>query len=69
MFPKNHFTHLFIDECGHATETEALVSIAGNITHPGANKMCGHIVLAGDPMQLGPIIQSKLARDHGFGEY
>lgn len=25
-----HFTHLFVDECGSATETAALIPIAGN---------------------------------------
>lgn len=29
-----HFTHLFVDECGSATETAALIPIAGNCLNP-----------------------------------
>lgn len=60
-----HFTHVFIDECGSATETEALIPIVGIIT--GKNRMLGNIVLAGDPRQLGPILASKKASDMGLG--
>lgn len=28
-FPEGHFSHVFIDECGHAVEPESLVAIAG----------------------------------------
>lgn len=35
----NHFTHLFIDECGSATETASLVPIAGTI-QCRSNKFC-----------------------------
>lgn len=27
--PVGHFTHVFVDEAGHAVETECLVSFAG----------------------------------------
>lgn len=27
--PEGHFTHVFVDEAGHAVETECLVSLAG----------------------------------------
>lgn len=28
---KTHFTHIFIDECGSATETQSLIAIAGDL--------------------------------------
>lgn len=28
-FPAGHFTHVFVDEAGHAVETECLVPLAG----------------------------------------
>ena len=28
-FPEAHFTHVFVDEAGHAMEPEALISLAG----------------------------------------
>lgn len=30
---EKHFTHLFVDECGSATETAALIPIAGNCSN------------------------------------
>lgn len=27
--PENHFTHVFIDEAGHAMEPEAVIAVAG----------------------------------------
>lgn len=58
--PRGHFSHVFIDEAGQATEPEAMVSIkmlADNSTN---------IILSGDPKQLGPIIRSGVARELGF---
>ena len=40
-FPDDHFTHLFIDEAGHATEPEAIVPLSGVL------KKGGQVVLAG----------------------
>lgn len=57
--PESYFTHLFIDECGSATEISILVPIA---CAPHAK-----IVLSGDPKQLGPVITSKHASNLGFG--
>lgn len=57
---RGHFTHIFIDEAGQATEPEAFVSI----------KMMAdtrtNIILSGDPKQLGPIIRSGIARELGL---
>ncbi|KAJ7255409.1 P-loop containing nucleoside triphosphate hydrolase protein [Mycena rebaudengoi] len=57
---RGHYTHIFIDEAGQATEPEAMISIktmADNSTN---------IILSGDPQQLGPIIRSSIARDLGL---
>lgn len=58
--PRGHFTHLFFDEAGHATEPEVMIGIktmADNDTN---------VVLSGDPKQLGPIIRSAVARELGL---
>lgn len=60
-FESGHFSHVFVDECGHAMEPECLIPIAGfadeNI----------QIVLTGDPKQLGPVIRSPFAKEYGLG--
>ncbi|XP_015264039.1 PREDICTED: putative helicase MOV-10, partial [Gekko japonicus] len=67
-FPRGHFSHVFIDESGHAVEPESLVAIAGLLAmmDPKTNPKGGQLVLAGDPQQLGPILRSPLAIDHGL---
>ncbi|KAK0204308.1 P-loop containing nucleoside triphosphate hydrolase protein [Desarmillaria ectypa] len=58
--PRGHFTHIFIDEAGQATEPEAMIAVktmADNMTN---------VILSGDPKQLGPIIRSPVARDLGL---
>ncbi|KAF5322682.1 hypothetical protein D9619_001136 [Psilocybe cf. subviscida] len=57
---RGHFTHIFIDEAGQATEPETFVSIK---TLADSNT---NIILSGDPKQLGPIIRSPIARDLGL---
>lgn len=55
--PRGHYSHIFIDEAGQATEPEAMIAIktmADNATN---------IILSGDPKQLGPIIRSSIARE------
>lgn len=52
----NKFSHVFLDECGHGEEPSALLPLLG-----GAKQ----VVLAGDPRQLGPVIQSSICRTDG----
>lgn len=47
-----HITHVFLDECGHSMEPEAMVPLAGVLAKDG------QVVLAGDPYQLGPVIRN-----------
>ncbi|XP_045894481.1 RNA helicase Mov10l1 isoform X2 [Micropterus dolomieu] len=56
-----HFTHLFLDEAGQATEPESLIPMSL------VSERDGQIVLAGDPCQLGPVVKSKLAAAFGLG--
>uniref|UniRef100_A0A674EXB5 RNA helicase n=1 Tax=Salmo trutta TaxID=8032 RepID=A0A674EXB5_SALTR len=60
--PPGHFSHVFVDEAGHAVETETIIPLAG-LLQPET----GQVVLAGDPKQLGPILRSPLALKHGMG--
>lgn len=57
---RGHFSHIFIDEAGQATEPEVFVSIK-MMTDPTTN-----VVLSGDPKQLGPVIRSGIARELGL---
>lgn len=66
--PSNHFAYVFIDESCKATESEALIPVAGILTNDKTlGAINGQIVLAGDPKQLGPIIHSFIAETYGFG--
>ncbi|XP_039987881.1 RNA helicase Mov10l1 [Xiphias gladius] len=56
-----HFSHVFLDEAGQATEPESLIPLSL------VSERDGQIVLAGDPCQLGPIVKSKLASAFGLG--
>ena len=57
---RGHFSHIFIDEAGQATEPETFVSIK-MMADTNTN-----VVLSGDPKQLGPIIRSGIARELGL---
>lgn len=89
-----HYTYIFVDEAGQATETECIIPIAGEnarcriitvfyiafdiqynvfpwrlcvyLTGLMKPQEC-QVVLAGDPKQLGPIITSRMAVEHGMG--
>lgn len=64
---KGHFTHVFIDEAGHATEPETVIPLANLLDIDMANG--GQLVLAGDPKQLGPVIRSSKASLGGLGGF
>ena len=59
--PQGHFRHVFIDEAGQATEPEICIALAGII-----DADAGQLVMAGDPQQLGPLVRSSLAEEHGL---
>nr|XP_014093671.2 putative helicase MOV-10 [Bactrocera oleae] len=54
------FSHVFIDEAGATTETEALIAITSVNT-----KYC-RVILSGDTKQLGPVIMSRVAAELGL---
>ncbi|KAJ7323066.1 P-loop containing nucleoside triphosphate hydrolase protein [Mycena albidolilacea] len=58
--PRGHYTHIFFDEAGQATEAESMIAIK-TMADTKTN-----IVLSGDPKQLGPIIRSAVARELGL---
>ncbi|KAG1973810.1 helicase MOV-10 [Pimephales promelas] len=60
--PVDHFSHIFVDEAGHAVEPETIISVGGLL-----NAETGQLVLAGDPKQLGPILRSPFAIKYGLG--
>lgn len=64
MNPK-HFTYLFVDECESATEAYTLLPIA---LCSSEKKINAHIVLSGDPNQLGPVVRQSVARSMTMGE-
>ncbi|KAH8291442.1 hypothetical protein KR054_011805, partial [Drosophila jambulina] len=57
----NHFTHIFIDEAGAATEPETLIGIMG----VKQSTDC-HVILSGDHKQLGAVIKSNRAANLGL---
>ncbi|KAH9983175.1 P-loop containing nucleoside triphosphate hydrolase protein [Russula compacta] len=58
---RGHFSHVFIDEAGQATEPEAMV-VVKNVANASTK-----LILSGDPKQLRPIIHSAIANELGLG--
>lgn len=58
--PRGHFSHIFIDEAGQGKEPEVMVPIK-SIADSKTN-----VILAGDNQQLGPVVNSSLARTLGL---
>ncbi|KAG8038438.1 hypothetical protein G9C98_006134 [Cotesia typhae] len=60
---ENYFSYLFIDEAGQATEIDTLIPLVLMCGKDSTNstKFSGQVVIAGDPKQLGPTIQSRVA--------
>ncbi|KAG5351366.1 hypothetical protein C0989_006827 [Termitomyces sp. Mn162] len=57
--PRGHYSHIFVDEAGQATEPEVFIAIK-TMAGPATN-----IILSGDHKQLGPIIRSGIASQLG----
>ena len=64
-----HFTHVFIDESGQAMEPETLVPIAGILSFVDKQEAGGQVILAGDPLQLGPVCTNKIGNVKFLGEF
>ncbi|XP_030456741.1 probable RNA helicase SDE3 [Syzygium oleosum] len=59
---RGHFSHIFLDEAGQASEPESMIPLSNLCQRDTV------VVLAGDPMQLGPVVYSKTAEDYGLGK-
>jgi helicase MOV-10 len=57
---RGHFSHVFIDEAGQATEPEAMVVVKNTAI------VSTKLILSGDPQQLRPIIHSVIANELGL---
>jgi helicase MOV-10 len=64
--PAGHFTHIFIDEFGQATEPEGIIPISTLMKIDPSSSANTRVVVAGDPKQLGPIIHSPEAKKRGL---
>lgn len=56
------FTHVVVDEAGHALEPETMLAFQ-NLS----DTETGRVILSGDPLQLGPIVRSPVAKNFRFG--
>lgn len=71
LLPEHRFTHIFIDEAGQCTEPQTLIPITLGTTKKDINgevKPNSVLILAGDHMQLGPVVLSPIARTYDFGQ-
>lgn len=59
----SYFSYVFIDEAGQATEPEALIPLTLLVNGQTTRRSTTQIVLAGDHMQLGPVVKSKLVEN------
>lgn len=56
---RNHFTHAIVDEAGQSTEMEVLVPMA-------LIGKRGQTILAGDTMQMPPLVMNPHANKRGL---
>ncbi len=68
--PKNHFTHILIDEAAQAMECEALMPLGmiGGVESESASSSRTRVVLAGDHMQLSPEVFSPFALERNLNK-
>jgi len=59
--PRGHFAYILVDEAAQAKEAETVVPLA--LLDPAAG---GRLILGGDPCQLGPVVASNVAKEHGL---
>lgn len=57
---RNHFTHAVIDEAGQCTEADVLIPMV-------LVGKKGQTIMAGDPMQMPPLVLSFHADERGLG--
>ncbi|GFP84059.1 probable RNA helicase sde3 [Phtheirospermum japonicum] len=58
---RGHFSYFFLDEAGQASEPETMVPLSNLYSEDSM------VILAGDPMQLGPVVFSRDAEQSGLG--
>ncbi|KAL6548379.1 hypothetical protein OROGR_008800 [Orobanche gracilis] len=58
---RGHFSYFFLDEAGQASEPETMVPLSNLYLKDSM------VILAGDPMQLGPVVFSRDAEGCGLG--
>ncbi|XP_063709671.1 putative helicase mov-10-B.1 [Culicoides brevitarsis] len=64
----NWFDYIIVDEAGSATEASTVIPIAGFVSVSSYLKhKRNHVVLAGDPKQLGPVICHRSAEKLMYG--
>ena len=56
-----HFTHVLVDEASQGLEAELMCALA--FAYPGCSA-----ALCGDHKQLGPVVRSPFAREHGLSQ-
>ncbi|XP_046683381.1 putative helicase mov-10-B.1 [Homalodisca vitripennis] len=60
------FGYLYIDESGQLSEPDLVIAVS--VLLSGNSRIdSSRILLAGDPLQLGPVIHSQVATDFGLG--
>ncbi|KAG8294261.1 hypothetical protein J6590_106967, partial [Homalodisca vitripennis] len=59
------FGYLYIDESGQLSEPDLVIAVS--VLLSGNSRIdSSRILLAGDPLQLGPIVHSQVATDFGL---
>lgn len=62
-FPMGHFTHIIVDEAAQVTAPEIMMALTFT------DKVNGQIILAGKPLQLGPVVTSHYAKELGMRDF